>query len=389
MFRRFCSVFERVSKFRSTRRNFGLNVFVSIIAIVSIILVYLNLTALNFVVAELQCSRRADTGLRSKPLAYSKPLVYTCGFRIAETIAELVFDDREMLMWDGSQGNPYDILVLSGLCNCVSNFRGKVLYVDGEPGSMGRGRNSNPSIGYNPRTYYIGIKTPPRHVAGHRWVTYLAMVIAERNSRGEDYLSTLRRETRIVNTKDRFLCYCQSYKVPFRENAYDRLVSLARENGWSDPVAICKLYGSHPETIHEEIDRRLSLIDEYKRCKFVLSMENSNVPGYVTEKILLPLVAGSIPIYYGTKDIYEIFDESCFVYYDIKSPASALARIQSLQASDKDYKRAVSSSCLHEEGNRSSTVERFFSLGGGNGLRKGSLRKSIRRMMGYDKDDGI
>ena len=125
-----------------------------------------------------------------------------------------------------------------------------------------------------------------------------------------------------------------------------------------------------------------SLLRSDKRCKFVLSMENSNVPGYVTEKILLPLVAGSIPIYYGTKDIYDIFDESCFVYYDIKSPASALARIQSLQASDEDYTLAVSSSCLHKEGNRSSTVvDTFFSLG--HGLGSGSIRKSIRRMMGY------
>ena len=86
---------------------------------------------------------------------------------------------------------------------------------------------------------------------------------------------------------------------------------------------------------------------------------------------------------YGTKDIYDIFDESCFVYYDVKSPASALARIQSLQASDEDYTRAVSSSCLHEEGNRSSTVDNFFSLG--HGLGAGSIRKSIRRMMGYDE----
>jgi len=78
------------------QRNFGLKrVFISIIAIVSIVVVYLNWTALNFIVTELQCSRRADTGLRSKPLAYSKPLVYTCGFGIAATIAELVFDDRE------------------------------------------------------------------------------------------------------------------------------------------------------------------------------------------------------------------------------------------------------------------------------------------------------
>ena len=295
-----------------------------------------------------------------------------------------MFDDRKMLKWDRSQqGNPYDILILSGLCNCVSSFRGKVLYVDGEPGSMGYGRNGYPSIGYNPQTYYIGIKTPPRKVVDHQWVTLLSMAIAQKQSKGEDYLSILRRETPImsITKRDRFLCYCQSNKVPFRENAYDRLVSLARENGWSDPVAICKLYGSHPETIHE-IDRQSPLIDEYRRCKFVLSMENSNVPGYVSEKILLPLVAGSIPIYYGTKDIYDIFDESCFVYYDIKSPASALARIQSLQASDEDYTLAVSSSCLHKEGNRSSTVvDTFFSLG--HGLGSGSIRKSIRRMMGY------
>ena len=112
------------------QRNFGLkHVFIFIIAIVSIIVFYSNWMALKFVVTELQCSRSADTRLRSKQLAYSKPLVYTCGYSVAATIAELVFDDRKMLKWDGSQGNPYDILILSGLCNCVSSFRGNIYII--------------------------------------------------------------------------------------------------------------------------------------------------------------------------------------------------------------------------------------------------------------------
>ena len=50
-------------------------------------------------------------------------------------------------------------------------------------------------------------------------------------------------------------------------------------------------------------------------------MEHSAPPleGYVTEKIVLAFLAGSIPIYYGDrKHVNYLFNPDAFVYYDVE-----------------------------------------------------------------------
>ena len=49
------------------------------------------------------------------------------------------------------------------------------------------------------------------------------------------------------------------------------------------------------------------------RYRFTLSMENFVYPGYVTEKILDSLVAGSIPVYLGAPDIESFIPKDAFI----------------------------------------------------------------------------
>ena len=52
----------------------------------------------------------------------------------------------------------------------------------------------------------------------------------------------------------------------------------------------------------------------YSKYKFVLTMENTVEPGYVSEKIATALAAGAIPVYYGdTRAARSIFNESSFI----------------------------------------------------------------------------
>lgn len=48
-------------------------------------------------------------------------------------------------------------------------------------------------------------------------------------------------------------------------------------------------------------------IDYIRNCKFTFAIENSSYPGYVTEKIIEPMFAHSIPIYWGSPRIKEDF----------------------------------------------------------------------------------
>lgn len=54
-------------------------------------------------------------------------------------------------------------------------------------------------------------------------------------------------------------------------------------------------------------------LDKLREYKFTLSFENTFFPGYVTEKMFDPMIAGSIPIYLGAPDITEYVPESAFI----------------------------------------------------------------------------
>lgn len=55
-------------------------------------------------------------------------------------------------------------------------------------------------------------------------------------------------------------------------------------------------------------------IEKYKNYKYVISCENSFGENYITEKIVLPFLAGAIPIYCGTKDVFKWFNKNSFIY---------------------------------------------------------------------------
>jgi alpha(1,3/1,4) fucosyltransferase len=52
----------------------------------------------------------------------------------------------------------------------------------------------------------------------------------------------------------------------------------------------------------------------------VLAMENRAARGYNTEKIINAFQAGSIPIYYGTTEVFDVFNARAFVFYNVSDP---------------------------------------------------------------------
>ncbi|EGZ09731.1 hypothetical protein PHYSODRAFT_523224 [Phytophthora sojae] len=55
-------------------------------------------------------------------------------------------------------------------------------------------------------------------------------------------------------------------------------------------------------------------VTTFQRYKFVIAFENSGVPGYVTEKLVNPFLAGSIPIYLGNSTtVSELFNPNSFI----------------------------------------------------------------------------
>jgi len=51
----------------------------------------------------------------------------------------------------------------------------------------------------------------------------------------------------------------------------------------------------------------------YMDYKFVISFENKEVEGYITEKLIMPMIARCIPIYLGSSDVNKYFNPKSFI----------------------------------------------------------------------------
>ncbi len=60
------------------------------------------------------------------------------------------------------------------------------------------------------------------------------------------------------------------------------------------------------------------------RGRFNLACENSRAPGYVTEKIVAALIAGTVPIFWGDDYVSELFNPRCFLNLDDFTDPDAL-----------------------------------------------------------------
>jgi len=61
-------------------------------------------------------------------------------------------------------------------------------------------------------------------------------------------------------------------------------------------------------------------MEVFSRYRYALVMENSDSPGYVSEKILHAFLSGTVPIYYGSRFVFEIFNAKAFIFFDLDMP---------------------------------------------------------------------
>lgn len=78
--------------------------------------------------------------------------------------------------------------------------------------------------------------------------------------------------------------------------------------------------------------------------KFMICFENTIEGTYITEKLINPLLAGTIPIYYGTNYSKHVFNKDAFLYLEDESERSykcLLERIKELDNDDTQYLQMV------------------------------------------------
>jgi hypothetical protein len=112
----------------------------------------------------------------------------------------------------------------------------------------------------------------------------------------------------IAAAKTEFCNYVYLHPVPYRDqifaalNAYKRVDAAGRcmnnMNGWTVPMTPNRLAGK---------------LEFFRRYKFTLALENAVWPGYMTEKLVDPMYANSIPIYVGDPKARESFNPESYI----------------------------------------------------------------------------
>ena len=98
----------------------------------------------------------------------------------------------------------------------------------------------------------------------------------------------------------------------------------------------------------------------YSSYKFVLAIENNYIPGYFTEKIINPLIANSIPIYWGHPDVFNYINKLRVIYMcDFESNEKLLEYIKWLDSNDEEYEK-ITSNNFFVKGMEPSNIEKIL-----------------------------
>ena len=215
--------------------------------------------------------------------------------------------------------------------------------------------------------------------------------IFRRQQHSEVTTTPLSTKTTAKETKERFLIYLASNCVAFREQAFAAISNLSimgSRGNVMDYGGRCRGSSRNPAinttniiaapdsvTQHKDWTTNHLVLQPYR---FALVMENQKRNGYMTEKIVAAFLAGAIPIYYGTHEVFDIFHRDAFIYYDINNPQPALDRIVYLETNRTAYQEVVNGPILKDG---EETIRKYFSWN--DQLGNGELKWYLRDMIGY------
>ena len=119
------------------------------------------------------------------------------------------------------------------------------------------------------------------------------------------------------------------------------------------------LYNNMPDNMFVNW-RDESKIGFQKKCKFTICFESTKHDGFITEKIVDAFLADTIPIYYGSDIVNEIFNNDTFIRCNnIQSFDSVIHRIIELDNNDNDYLEIINKPILCDNELPKNIVEGF------------------------------
>jgi hypothetical protein len=103
--------------------------------------------------------------------------------------------------------------------------------------------------------------------------------------------------------------------------------------------------GSVRNNIGGRVADKMTFIEHYK---FTISFENSSFPGYVSEKVVEPMIVNSLPIYWGCPRIDEDFDPRSLIVATGRKLEDVVDEVVELDRDDDKYAKKMRVPWFHE-----------------------------------------
>jgi GR25 family glycosyltransferase involved in LPS biosynthesis len=149
---------------------------------------------------------------------------------------------------------------------------------------------------------------------------------------------------KINNKKNNFCAYMYENTVKYRVD----ILNLVKKYKHVDCIGKCcnNLNNSIDKNSRFLYDKNITYNDDavikYSHYKFVLALENKFEPGYVTEKIINPIIAGSIPIYAGHHGAFNFINKKRVIYvYDYPNLDDLINKIKEVDNNDVLYNSII------------------------------------------------
>ena len=121
------------------------------------------------------------------------------------------------------------------------------------------------------------------------------------------------------NTREYFCAYMYSYNIEYRVEIYNFISTYKKVDALGKSCNNDDFQDDR-NTYNDSETYNDIAIEKYLKYKFVLALENTIYNGYITEKLINPILANSIPIYAGPKDAFEIINKKRVIYvYDFSN----------------------------------------------------------------------
>lgn len=321
--------------------------------------------------------------------------IYSCGYRKPEFFDEVFPEYSDvpsttLTRMSVANATDKDLIIngYHGFCDgwgqrklgpewMSKNFPGKAIHVNGEPFGGDLWDQEAP----HPRQYHIGyVKDSPQSIR----VPFLAIALMKE---WKFLLSDHSKKPK--GKRSEFMIYIASNCKDFREEAAGRLSEISNIHYGgkckgnvsafdtdSNSTNNKRSSSQTPYFVKGGNSRFMTNIEVYAHYRFCLVMENTKLDGYITEKIMLAFVGGCIPVYWGTREIFDLFNERAFIYYDIDNPLPAINRIVHLESNRTAYDQVMNEPILK---NGMESYNQYLSIDDVVG--NGSLKKKIRNTL--------